>query len=106
MPAIRLLAVALVTLTIAGCGGSGRKDRDRDRFECEGGRSFVARFESGEKTVWVGLPDHEFRLDRVETDAGTMYARGGTTLSVDGGVLALAPAAGPRYLGCTPVAAR
>jgi hypothetical protein len=90
----------LIALLGAGCGSTGKRDPDRDRYVCEGGGSFSADVGKRQEWVWVQLPTHAFRMDRVQTEAGESYVRGANRLSIDDGVATLVLADGTGFSGC------
>ena len=96
----RVLAAAVAVALLAGCGGSSKRDPDRNRYACDGGQSFSAELRPGASEVWVRLADHSFRMNRVETEAGDTYTRGGNTLSVSEGVATLKLGDGSEMKNC------
>ncbi len=94
-------ALVVLALAVAACGGAGKRAPDRNRYSCDDGLSFHADIARGSEEVWVRLPTHSFRMDRVETDVGDMYVRGKNTLSLEEGVATLVLGDGTRLLNCT-----
>ena len=90
----RTMAVlaASVGLFAAGCGtveklwSGGPSERSRipagvTEFVCDGNKILRVRFEAGEKSAWVVLPEREFRLDAVQAGPVGRYSNGRSTLS-------------------------
>lgn len=93
-------ALALLVLALASCSGARKRDPDRNRYYCDDATSFHAEINKGSEEIWVKLPTHAFRMDRVETDVGDMYVRGKNTLSVEEGVATLVLGDGTRLTNC------
>lgn len=88
---LRTLAATLAVFA-AGCGtveklwSGGPAERSRvpagvTEFVCDGNRILRVRFESGEKSAWVVLPEREFRLDAVPGGPAGRYSNGRNTLN-------------------------
>ena len=100
MKLLGCVALAALVLTLTACGGASKRAPDRNRYSCDGGLSFHADIGRGSEEIWVRLPTHSFRMDRVETDVGDMYVRGRNTLSVEEGVATLVLSDGTRLVNC------
>lgn len=88
-----------LSLLAAGCGSLGvwpfGSDEVRERslapanateYRCQGGKQFYVRDLEGGKSVWVILPEREFRLDQAgAAAAGKRYSNGTATLDLDAG---------------------
>ena len=107
------LALAAACLVAAGCsnvplwpfGGDGARERSRTpsdatEFLCEGGKRLYVRTQNQGASVWVILPEREFRLDRSASAEGGTYSNGQTTLVVNGAEAALSEGAAVLYGGC------
>lgn len=93
---MRLLALALATVSLAGCssvnlwpfGSSQSQELSRTpagatEYRCNNDRRFYARFLDNGNSVWVIFPEREFRLDKVESDSTTRYTNRQAVLEVN-----------------------
>lgn len=55
-----------------------RKPAGATEYRCAAGKAFFVRVEQGGKSVWLILPEREFRLEQ----AGARYTNGRTTLTM------------------------
>ncbi len=84
----------------------GEKTLERSRvpenstaYVCAGGKRFYLRMLESGASVWVILPEREFRLDRVAGD-GSRYGNGKAVLTVNGDELSLVDAPTLDFTGC------
>ena len=108
-----LCAVAL----LSGCGGvslwpfESEKGQPLSRvppgataYQCDESKRFFARFQEGGGSVWVILPEREFRLDRLSAGDGSRYGNGKATLHTQAGATTLADGPALQFTGCKPAA--
>jgi hypothetical protein len=102
-------AAAAALVLIAGCSTIGeiwtggpreqsRVRRDATQLACDAGKTLMVRREPG--SIWMILPDREFRLDAVQ-GAGDRYSNGRTTLTIAGGSeVSVEEAGAPQFSAC------
>ena len=113
----RLCLALTAAVLAAGCGGvnlwpfGGEGVREYSRtpanateYQCEGGRRFHVRDLPG-GSVWVILPERQFRLDKLASPEGTRYGNGSATLDVNGGEATLRDGAAVLFSACRTAAA-
>ena len=107
------LSLALTAAVLAsGCGGVNlwpfgsqgareysRTPADATEYQCDGGKRFYVRDLQG-GSVWIILPERQFRLDKVASSEGTRYSNGTATLDVNGSETTLRDGAAVAFIGC------
>jgi hypothetical protein len=90
---MRSLAPLLAAIALAGCSsvnlwpfGGGTQELSRTppgatEYLCNNDRRFYARFLDNGASVWVILPEREFRLDKV--DSGGRYTNRSAILEIN-----------------------
>lgn len=73
-------------------------------YQCDEGKRLFLRFQDGGGSVWVILPEREFRLDRVGSNGSTRYSNGKATLQTEPGAATLADGPALQFNGCKPAA--
>lgn len=87
------VAMVMVAAGLSGCARINdwwvgeakelsRKPPGATEYRCAAGKAFFLRTEQGGKSVWLMLPEREFRLEQVGAAAGTRYSNGRTTLNM------------------------
>lgn len=103
----------VLAAALSGCGGANlwpfdgegaqpqsRVPANATAYQCEGGKRFFARFAEGGASVWVILPEREFRLDRVASGGGSRYSNGKATLDTGGAGASLDDGPAAQFTGC------
>jgi hypothetical protein len=102
-------AAVVALLLLAGCstitdiwtGGPREQPRvrkDATQLACDAGKTLLVRRDPG--SIWMILPDREFRLDAVE-GSGERYSNGRTTLTITGGTeVSVEEAGAPLFSAC------
>ena len=116
-PFAALPVLTAFSLLAAGCGGiempslpslpfMGEKNLERSRvpvnstaYLCAGGKRFYLRMLESGASVWVILPEREFRLDRVAGEGGR-YGNGKAVLTVGSEEVSLVDAPTLSFTGC------
>lgn len=111
----RATALACATLTSSACSSvnvsmwpfGGDKEQDPSRtpagataYQCEDGKRLFVRYLDNGAAAWVILPDREFRLNRINSGAGTRYSNGSSTLDVKDNEVTLFDGAKLTRVGC------
>lgn len=91
------LSIAVIALALlSGCSGGwrpwGNADREQSQrlpdgaveLSCAQAKRLVVRYAADGTSVWVMLPDRQFRLDRVAGSSAERYSNGASTLTVEG----------------------
>lgn len=102
---------ATIAVLAAGCGtaeklwSGGPVERSRvpagvTEFACEGNKVLRVRFESGEKSAWIVLPEREFRLDAVQGGPAGRYSNGRNTLTASATEASLEEGSNTVFTGC------
>lgn len=105
------MLAAVLAMLAAGCGtveklwSGGPAERSRvpvgvTEFACDGNKVLRVRFESGEKSAWVVLPEREFRLDAVQGGPAGRYSSGRNTLNVTATEASLEEGSNALLTGC------
>ncbi len=107
------MAVAAVTVTLAGCSGGGwwpfggssapepnRIPTGATEYSCADGKRLLVRYAPDGKSAWVIYPDREFRLDRVASGSGEQFTNGVTTLATNGDETLLDSEGARAFSGC------
>lgn len=99
---------------LAGCGtldvwplkGDSAKSADRSRapanateYQCAANKRFYVRPLDGGNSVWLILPEREFRLDKLAGD-GSRYGNGVAVLELNGNEARLADGTATNYSAC------
>ena len=81
--------VSSITAPVRNLWSGGPQEQSRERqgalnYGCDAGKKLTLVFDAPKKAAWVILPDREYRLDSVGSDAGTRYSNGSTGVTVNG----------------------
>jgi len=89
------IVIVALGLLLSGCSstwtpwGSSNQEQPRRlpdgavEFDCAQGKKLIVRHAADGKSVWVMLPDREFRLDRIAASSAERYSNGPSTLGVE-----------------------
>lgn len=106
------LSILALSFALSACSTSwlpwARSDEEQPRrlpegaveYQCAQGRTLLVRHAADGKSVWLFLPDREFRLDRSPSGAGERYSNGPTTMTVEADVVALDVDGARQYADC------
>lgn len=101
MSSKRCVVILALSVALSGCSTSwlpwSRSDDEQPRrlpegaveLHCAQAKTLLVRYAADGKSVWVMLPDREFRLDRGAAAGGERYGNGTTTMLVQAEGIAL-----------------
>jgi membrane-bound inhibitor of C-type lysozyme len=102
---LSLLAAGCSSIDVWPFGNGEARERsltpaNATEYRCQGGKRFYVRELEQGQSVWVILPEREFRLDKAAATAGRRYANGSVTLDLDAGGATLTEGGSVLYGAC------
>lgn len=105
-------AVLAAVATLSGCSWLATSDSADEQarvppcgveYRCEAGKSVYLRAIEGKSSLWVVLPEREFRVDPSSPGPTSRYSNGRSTLDLAGDVATLTEEGTVTYANCKRV---